>query len=828
MFLRRVTIVGFKSFANKTVLDLEPGITGVVGPNGSGKSNLADAVRWALGEQSKGRLRLSDREEVVFAGTQKRAKASFAEVTLLFDNHDGAFPLDLTEVEITRRLYRSGEADYRLAGRSVRLSDIQGLLVQAGFGANTYAVIGQGMIDSLLLASPAERKLLFDDAAGIRGPEQSREASLRKLAATEANLTRLRDIATELSPRLASLERTVTSDAAHRQLQRRVADLRAAVVGARLHRAQAERAAAETSAHEAATTLLRLRHSQVQIERQLQAARDHDARLATKRDQLQQSLRALELQRDELGAELAEARSAVAAAELGAGQLPALQRQLAEADAAACDAAAREAELEAELASNAAAAARATKALERANRDVTAAQAALVTLRQTASDGTRDQYVDHALQVIKTIAIGIGSDDITLEQIRLLVHKAGRLLSHATRDNAAQLLGDIKSAQQQLETAMAKREIAVEHQTNITITARSLEIDLAHQRDATTRARAAAANITTALVPARAHAEALPALQARTTHVAAAMTKATRQLETARAAMQQLGSTAGDLQTQARLIAELEQTKAAATAVEAEQARLADRLAELTTARDAAIAQAKHWQLTPTPAASSQSPAELESQLLHAEAQYDAQTAAQAQHQLEYQNVSTRAQELSTQIGDLEAAYADLSRIVGELDELIKTRFKTNFAALAGQFSHYFSRLFDGGTATLELLDTEGSGYGISIKASPKGKRPVSIAALSGGERSLAGVALLAAILRVNPSPFVVLDEIDAALDEANSGRLAAILTELAKSSQLIIITHNRQTMQAARVLFGITVGEHHVSHLLSMRLEEAAKLAAR
>ncbi len=174
MYLKRVTITGFKSFANKTVIDLERGITGVVGPNGSGKSNLADAIRWALGEQGKNRLRLEGRDEVVFAGNAKRAKASFAEVIMLFDNESGAFPLDMTEIEISRRMYRSGETDYRLAGRSTRLSDITALLAQAGVGAGSYAVIGQGMIDSILMSSPSERKLLFEEAAGIRAPARPR------------------------------------------------------------------------------------------------------------------------------------------------------------------------------------------------------------------------------------------------------------------------------------------------------------------------------------------------------------------------------------------------------------------------------------------------------------------------------------------------------------------------------------------------------------------------------------------------------------------------------------------------------------------------------
>ena len=117
MFLRRVTVTGFKSFANKTVLELAPGLTAIVGPNGSGKSNIADAIRWAFGEQSRSRLRLDERQDIIYAGSDARARASVAEVTLLFDNEDGAFPLELSEVEITRRLYRSGESDYLLAGR---------------------------------------------------------------------------------------------------------------------------------------------------------------------------------------------------------------------------------------------------------------------------------------------------------------------------------------------------------------------------------------------------------------------------------------------------------------------------------------------------------------------------------------------------------------------------------------------------------------------------------------------------------------------------------------------------------------------------------------
>jgi chromosome segregation protein len=245
VILRRLQITGFKSFGAKTTLEFERGVTAIVGPNGSGKSNLADAVRWVLGEQHKAKLRLQDRDEVIFAGTATKSPASFAEVALIFDNADGSLPIDLTEVEISRRLYRSGESEYRLAGKTARLSDITEMLVHAGVSPSSYTVIGQGMIDGFLVSSPAERKSLFDEAAGIRGPELGRETAMRKLAATATNLARLRDIATELQPRLEALERVAGTAGEQHELGERIASLKRSIVAGRLARAAAATAKAE-------------------------------------------------------------------------------------------------------------------------------------------------------------------------------------------------------------------------------------------------------------------------------------------------------------------------------------------------------------------------------------------------------------------------------------------------------------------------------------------------------------------------------------------------------------------------------------------------------
>src|SRR3990172_13109210 len=212
MVLKRIEITGFKSFAGKSVLDFcpdkkEANITSVVGPNGSGKSNIADSIRWVLGEASYKLLRSKKSEDVIFSGSEKKGKSSYAEVSLFLDNSTKKLAIDFTEVEILRRLYRNGDNEYRINGAKVRLMDIYELLARCGFGQATYTVIGQGMVDQMLFYGAKERKVLFDEAAGVKQYELKREQSLRKLEATDQNLLRIKDILGELSPRLKHLKK---------------------------------------------------------------------------------------------------------------------------------------------------------------------------------------------------------------------------------------------------------------------------------------------------------------------------------------------------------------------------------------------------------------------------------------------------------------------------------------------------------------------------------------------------------------------------------------------------------------------------------------------
>ena len=207
MRINRITIHGFKTFARSTEFVFDPGITAVVGPNGSGKSNIVDAMRWCLGEQSFSLLRSKKTSDVIFAGSDKRPRLGMAEVTIALDNTNGEIPLEYTEVEITRRAYRDGDNEYLVNGQRVRLQDVIDLLAQTGLGKRTYSVVGQGLIDRALSMAPEERRSLFEEAAGITGYQIKRTTAMRRLDATQTNLTRVQDIVAELSPRLGYMKR---------------------------------------------------------------------------------------------------------------------------------------------------------------------------------------------------------------------------------------------------------------------------------------------------------------------------------------------------------------------------------------------------------------------------------------------------------------------------------------------------------------------------------------------------------------------------------------------------------------------------------------------
>ena len=234
MYLKSLTLRGFKSFASATTLRLEPGITCVVGPNGSGKSNIVDALSWVMGEQGAKSLRGGKMEDVIFAGTTSRAPLGRAEVTLTIDNSDGALPIDYAEVTISRLMFRSGQSEYAINGDSCRLLDVQDLLSDSGLGREMHVIVGQGQLDQILHAGPEARRAIIEEAAGVLKHRKRKEKALRKLDAMQANLTRLVDLTGELGRRLKPLGRQAEVARRAATIQADLRDAQAAAARRRL------------------------------------------------------------------------------------------------------------------------------------------------------------------------------------------------------------------------------------------------------------------------------------------------------------------------------------------------------------------------------------------------------------------------------------------------------------------------------------------------------------------------------------------------------------------------------------------------------------------
>jgi len=336
MRLKALELQGYKSFATKTTFQFDQGITAVVGPNGSGKSNVADALRWALGEQSYSTLRGKKTEDMIFSGSDGRARLGMAQATVVLDNSDGGLPVDFTEVTIIRRAYRDGQNEYLLNGNRVRLRDINELLAASSLSRRTYTVIGQGLVDAALSLRAEERRVLFEEAAGITLHRSKRADALQKLDATQANLLRVHDIVNEIEPRLRYLERQAKRAAQHQTISAQLKDLLYIWYGyqwgkgqQRLHEARlgADKSQRILDTHierleHIASQITELRTRQTQLRVQLGEWHRFSGRLHNEAESLQRDLavgeeraRLLSAQREELLSEIEPLQAARQAAE---------------------------------------------------------------------------------------------------------------------------------------------------------------------------------------------------------------------------------------------------------------------------------------------------------------------------------------------------------------------------------------------------------------------------------------------------------------------------------------------------------------------------------
>ncbi|OGM92470.1 hypothetical protein A2372_00275 [Candidatus Wolfebacteria bacterium RIFOXYB1_FULL_54_12] len=732
MLLKSLELNGFKSFAQKTVLEFPGGITAIVGPNGSGKSNVIDAIRWILGEREAKNLRGGKAEDLIFAGTPKRARSGMASVSINFDNSGKFFPLDFDEVSVSREISRDGNSTYGLNKSDVRAKDIIDFFARSRLGTRGLTIINQGSSDLFVRATPQERRFMIEEILGLKEYQLKKLEAERKLKNTALNLEKIRIMIEEVAPRLRTLKRQVSKYQTRDQKRD-------------------ELASAEQSFFGTKATALKVAFARTEAD--LAGLREGISAKQAELAELERALEAIEATKDRHteAVALKEQETALLAKRFQ------LQKDVAR--------------LEAKL--------------------------------EFSTDATSDHGV-------------VYRKDEMLALIRQIKHA---LEEHADSQDIDRLSQTVKTLAAKIDSYL-NPQILKQVQDD-----KKSKPDYSAAHDAIEREK-------TALLTS------LAELDEQLTAVRTAQDSLSQGLEDFNRRFREAFSRTETKREEIRSIESHMQR------LSFESEKLSIRLADLKA----------DWVRNE-----------------HDPAQFDALAAAEglADHQLselEHRIFRLRAELLSigevdetliaeadeveahhahlvSQSADLEKASTDLAQLVEELKRDVAGKFNGAFKDINDQFNHFFRLMFGGGSAkmkiktrSIEHIVEDLSGEVSELEDQPQAEEPVqsgieielslpkkrinSLDVLSGGEKSLVSIAALFALISVSPPPFLVLDEIDAPLDERNSERFAHLIKEFAHKVQFIVVTHNRTVMEVADVLYGVTMNEDGTSKLLSVKFD--------
>lgn len=757
MYLKSLELSGFKSFAKKGELSFTTPVTAIVGPNGSGKSNVAEAFRYALGEQSVKSLRGKKTEDLIWNGSAMAPRANRASVRLVFDNRKRLLDLDFDEVSIERIVHRDGASEYRLNDSSVRLRDVVEVLGKANIGASGHHIISQGEADRVLSANARERREMIEDALGLRVFQYKKTESQRKLEKTEENKKQVQALVKEHAPHLRFLERQMERLAKARDLKEQlIHSFQEYLKREELYLTYQEeilKGEREGPLHELSTAQQELASVRETLSKsapderkeELLGLEDRLGKLRTEKDELSRSLGRIE------------------------GQISF-----------------HESRRDSELSRFAGGA-----PVPRADVDtlLDAIEHTFDSIVQTSEIDTAKQAATQGKSEINDFKRG-HADRSGEYQAEIEAKLQELAKERAKTDSDQQLVTDEISKAENAVTALS-REMELKKDESHSAERRMFELMGKEQQIRGT----------------------LSSIDARLGTIKRDRDDFTREL-----------AEAGALIGRAALgYPDFSLTKDG-EAIALESLHDEDRSVQLARRR------------------------ELEKLKIRLE---ELGGGASGEIEKEFKEASERSEFLGREVADLTASAESLSRLINDLDAELDRKFKEGIEDISKQFEEFFVLMFGGGSAGLQVVrekrkrgkllslltgggeeeaddavDDEEGHEGVEIDVALPGKRVKGLMMLSGGERALTSIALIFAMSQVNPPPFIILDETDAALDEANSRRYGDLIEMLSAKSQLIVITHNRETMSRAGVLYGITMGAEGASKLLSVKFEEAVAVA--
>jgi len=762
MYLKSIEISGFKSFGKKSVLDFNVPISSIVGPNGSGKSNVAEAFSFVLGEQSIKSLRGKRAEDLIFNGGKDAPRSNRASVKLVFNNVQRIFNIDFDEVSIERVVNRDSSSEYLINGSAVRLKDIVELLSGAHIGASGHQIISQGEADKVLNSNIRERREMIEDALGLKIYQNKKDESIRKLEKTEENIKQVESLRREIAPHIRFLKKQVEKI---------------------------------EKTFEMKENLTKMYHDYFRREEEY---------IKFEKQSISSEKNPLVAGSHKLEKELAEAKQVLAKSsskDSRSDDVIKVEGKLKEVRILKDNLMRSMGRLEGEISSL-------LRLIKKQNETNSAMSKKTVNLFE----------VENVAKQID-LEIADASDGTDISKIKQIFVSIKKILRDFIEKNKE---SEDKEAIAELEVEIKKLETEKNGYDSKLKEANSLETELSEQ-------------------------------------YAYLKSDIEKEKDSNRDAEKSLF----------RIVAEQNDIRGKLNGLTSRESTLKHNEDELNRELQEAsvligVAALRYKDFWPTDAEGKalsldeivKEPRQVQEEKKHAMEKIkirleDAGVSGGDDVVKEYKETTERDTFLERELTDLIKSSESLKNLITELEEKLTTEFKNGVTKINIQFQQFFSAMFGGGSASLLVVkekkkkksdtdisaalgtedgemndDEEESEEGLDIEVSLPKKKTKGLMMLSGGERALTSIALLFAISQVNPPPFIILDETDAALDEANSRKYGEMISALSKYSQLILITHNRETMARAGVIYGVTMGSDGVSRLLSIQFEEAVQVA--
>ena len=858
MEFKKIELTGFKSFVEKTSFFIEKGLTGIVGPNGCGKSNIVEAIRWCMGETSAKSMRGTGMEDVIFSGTANKTSKNIAEVSLILDNSDKDGPIqykELNSIYVKRRIVKDKGSRYFINDKEVRARDVQTLFADLSTGAHSPSMISQGRIGALVTAKPTDRKAILEEAAGISGLHVRRHESELRLNSAENNLKRADELKRQQEKQLENLKKQALEASKYKLISEEIKKIEAGLYYIKLMEIEKERSSSKEIASEADDEIsgltIEINHNNNLLEEEnikLKPLRDQNIEILSKLQRLNLEFQSLEdeekrakTEKDRLSTsentiemDIEREKNIISDAQSNEKRLNEEKNDLIDTEKKYYD-------LEKQTQLD----------LQIATEELKKEQDKLERISKNLSLNSQGKefinYLNNINQNLENAKIYLENNENkkaldAIDNIILSVKNETKKFKTATEKNSineiTELTNKIKLSQEKYASALSKHHSIQTETVRRQARIKNIDIEIQNWKNLKFNSEKMAKELLSRVDKIKVEIENIAKLpetiaikkgqlMENTSTTENEKQSLSNQLAQAEVKYQEINKQQKMVEEKMMLARE-NKARSGAT-VEGLENRKKDLLSriknDLNINEKNLLINSNLKDLTTFP-----NVIEQEDKLDAKKNQREQLGSVNLRADEETEQYKTTINKMEQDREDLVSAIAKLRASINELNQKGRERLLEAFEKVNRKFNEVYTKLFSGGNAKLELIDSDDPlEAGLEMMVSPPGKRLQSITLLSGGEQALTALSLTFAVFLTSPAPICILDEVDAPLDDANVTRFCALLNELTKTTttKFIIITHHALTMSRVDRLYGVTMPEKGVSQLVSVDLEKAEELVA-